>query len=56
MFKEHKHHLDLLAGPMDGLLAAVPSLNIIDSTFYNEIDYFCMNEKLCRQPDGWVSL
>lgn len=31
VFKEHKHNLDLLVGPSEGLLAALPSLNIIDS-------------------------
>ena len=31
VFQEHKHNLDLLVGPSEGLLAALPSLNIIDS-------------------------
>ena len=33
VFQEHKHNLDLLAGPPEGLLAALPSHNIIDSKF-----------------------
>ena len=33
VFEEHKHNLDLLTGPPEGLIAALPSLNIIDSKF-----------------------
>lgn len=31
VFNEHKHNLVLLSGPSEGLIAALPSLNIIDS-------------------------
>jgi len=31
IFEEHKHNLDLLTGPPEGLIAALPSLNIIDT-------------------------
>lgn len=37
VFKEHKHNLDLLVGPSEGLLAALPSLNIIDSKFVEHV-------------------
>ena len=39
VFQEHKHNLDLLTGPSEGLIAALPSLNIIDSKFITSSHY-----------------
>ena len=39
VFQEHKHNLDLLVGPSEGLLAALPSLNIIDSKLTAPCDF-----------------
>ena len=39
VFQEHKHNLDLLVGPSEGLLAALPSLNIIDSKLTATCDF-----------------
>lgn len=47
VFKEHKHNLDLLTGPSEGLIAALPSLNIIDSKFITSSQYTLHVNVLC---------